>query len=306
MRRFHFVAGFIVISLLLAAGCEFQSTGTDGGYNSDLSWANFSGVYRPGSGQSYIVSDFSGTPAGTDGVTVDGSQVIAQGNGVDSSFSATLTDAPISVGSLTVYYGGESLTDPEGDGTLAGSLGASGTINYNTGSLSVQFAGFPAPDEDVIATYLYYQEGTVQNPSPGSSDEIRTLTVSQQGSSLVFVDSDGAQYTGDITGMSTPGGLISNTVQEAVGFEVTATFEVSGVSASGIGVTIVGTFQSEYEVDSDQTGPTISGYLVDRSVQGTWIEDSGVTGDVKGYSTDVAVTVTTADSSDTSPNTTTP
>ena len=293
MRRFCSVAAVIAVSLLIVAGCEFQSTGTDGGYNDDLSWADFSGVYRPGSGQSYIVSDFSGTPSGTEDTTVEGSDIVGIGNGLDSTFSATLTEVPTK-GSLTVYYSGESLTDPEGDGTLAGGgLGANGTISYDTGSLNVEFAGFPVADEEIVATYLYYQAGSVQNPSPGSSDEIRTLTVSQQGSSLTFVDSNGAQYTGYITGMSTPGGLISNTVQDAVGFEVTATFEVSGVSASGIGVTIVGTFQGEYTDNSD----TISNYIINRGMQGTWIEDNGTTGDVVGYSTDIAVQNTSSSSS---------
>lgn len=299
MRKFYRAASLCVATMLAVVGCEFDSTGTDGGYNDDLAWADFSGIYRPASGQNYVVSDFTGTP-GTDGETVEAEEVVAVGNGIDSTFSTTLDNAPISVGSLTVYYGDESLVDPEGDGTLSGGgLGASGTINYETGTLSVEFAGFPAPDEEVIANYLYYREGTAENPSPGSTDEIRSLTVSQQGSALTIVDSNGGQYTGQIITMSTPGGLISNVTASSVGFEVTATFEVNGISVSGVGVTIVGTFQGEY---TDEPG-TMSDFIYNRGIQGTWIEDNGRTGNIVGYASDIAVQI--SNSYDTSGDTTT-
>jgi len=77
---------------------------------------------------------------------------IGTGDGLATSFSATLANTPVKPGSVTVTDGTETFTD-NGDGTLTGSAGGSGTINYVTGAISVTFAAAPASGASITVDY---------------------------------------------------------------------------------------------------------------------------------------------------------
>lgn len=63
---------------------------------------------------------------------------IKVGTGV-ANYSGTLAKAPIRAGSLVIATGGEFFSD-NGDGTLTGTGGGTGTINYTTGAWSINSA----------------------------------------------------------------------------------------------------------------------------------------------------------------------
>jgi hypothetical protein len=77
-------------------------------------------------------------------------ELIARGG--KKTFSFTLSNIPVKTGSLTVTDGLETFTD-NGDGTLRGSEGGSGTINYTTGAGSVTFFTPPVFGDNVVANY---------------------------------------------------------------------------------------------------------------------------------------------------------
>jgi hypothetical protein len=83
------------------------------------------------------------------------SDVIGTGNGVNATFEGTLTHMPVVKGSVVVSDGIESFTDPEGDGTLAGTSGGNGTISYGAGHVLVNFFNSPGNGKDVRVNYSY-------------------------------------------------------------------------------------------------------------------------------------------------------
>jgi hypothetical protein len=80
--------------------------------------------------------------------------VIGTGDGSTKTFSATLTK-PVKPGFVTVTDTVETFTD-NGAGTLTGSKGGTGTINYVTGALSVTFKAAPATGRSITASYKHY------------------------------------------------------------------------------------------------------------------------------------------------------
>ena len=72
------------------------------------------------------------------------------------TFAATLANIPIrEIELVTDDSTSESFTD-NGDGTLTGDGGGSGTINYTTGAISVTFNAAPANGDNVIVDYDWY------------------------------------------------------------------------------------------------------------------------------------------------------
>lgn len=91
-------------------------------------------------------------------------EVVATGDGSATTFSFTLAfpgihadgayTTPTGHNTILISDGVEDIED-DGDGTLTGSLGGSGTINYATGAVSVTFNTAPTNLTDITADYCY-------------------------------------------------------------------------------------------------------------------------------------------------------
>jgi len=81
------------------------------------------------------------------GVTVD----------LQLTYSGTLNEQPLRPGDLIISTsgGGETFTD-QGDGTLSGSSGGSGTIVYTTGAWSITYNANPGGGKSITADYNYF------------------------------------------------------------------------------------------------------------------------------------------------------
>jgi len=79
-------------------------------------------------------------------------EAIGAGDGTDKTFSATLAKHPVQPGSVAVSDGVEDFAD-DGLGRLTGDAGGSGSVNYTTGAVSVEFHAAPANAAPVGAAY---------------------------------------------------------------------------------------------------------------------------------------------------------
>jgi len=75
------------------------------------------------------------------------------------TYSGTLANTKLRPGDLVISTSesGESFTD-QGNGTLTGSNGGSGTINYLTGAWSITYGANPGAGHSITATYSYFPE----------------------------------------------------------------------------------------------------------------------------------------------------
>jgi hypothetical protein len=80
-----------------------------------------------------------------------------------ATFSDTLLNTPVEPGTVVVTDGVETFSD-NGRGVLTGDAGGSGTINYDTGAISVTFAVAPLEDVDVEASYVTAIDGVLDEP----------------------------------------------------------------------------------------------------------------------------------------------
>ena len=97
---------------------------------------------------SRLQRNFESVPQGTF-VTLD---ITGAGNLVTGFLPADQWNAQIIPGTVILVVGGETFTDLVMDGTLAGSLGNAGTINYGTGAISI-----PAhAGANLTAAFTYY------------------------------------------------------------------------------------------------------------------------------------------------------
>lgn len=84
------------------------------------------------------------------------------GDGVTTAFSNTFSDnTPIQAGSVLVDDLTEVFTD-DGEGILSGSLGGTGSVNYVTGAISVNFASAPDSGQEIWASFI---QSTVGKPT---------------------------------------------------------------------------------------------------------------------------------------------
>lgn len=102
---------------------------------------------------------------------------IALGSGI-THYTGTLTTKPIVAGSFASTDGVETFTD-NGDGTLTGSAGGTGTINYTTGAWVLDFNVAVAANTNIRATY----NPNVGRPIMG----IKTWTSEATGSKTLVV-----------------------------------------------------------------------------------------------------------------------
>ena len=138
MKRILSVATIGAMAAFMS-GCEWSGSGSDGGWSSSGTSSDVSGVYKAGDG-SYLVK--KSAPAGPAGVKTTG-ESMGTGNGANATFSRTLDNKPVTLGSVQVSDGVESFTDPGGSGTLTGTAGGNGSVNYKSGQVTVNFNNAP-------------------------------------------------------------------------------------------------------------------------------------------------------------------
>lgn len=253
-------------------GCEHENNGTgvDGGP------ITFAGDYAPPSGQGVVVSVPNITSAS---VTAGAGETIGIGDGVTKSYSYTASNLPIVPGSVQISDGIETFTDTAQsavNGTLNGSGGGVGTIEYATGKIKIKFSKDVKVGTAVVMTFQYVVQGATAS-SPLVNRPITMLTVvgaNNQETKLTFTDNNGCLYSGNSSGILAP--EATSSPQQ---FSVSATFSVTGLNAANQDVVIEGSFSGEYN----------SGVLKNRQINGTYTESDGVTGYVLGNAGDISV-----------------
>jgi hypothetical protein len=274
---------------LLVTGCDWSSGGGSDGYNSRYSWADFSGVYRGFNG-GLLITDYSATP-GTDGTPDTTNSVSGEAQGTTSDntrYSGTLSRRPIVPGSLSITADGTTFRD-QGNGTMTGGTG-NNTIDYGTGQWSIDFIpGTVAPGQSIRAAYRYVVAGTSgttgTGPGPGTTGiRIFSFSVGAVGENITVTDNNGSQYTGKLGNTRVNEGTQNAAGGPGVGDTVVMQYSVSGTSAAGRSVKMVGTFQGVVRANNG-----VSVTLADRRMFGTWIESPGKTGDINGFASPITV-----------------
>jgi hypothetical protein len=151
--------------------------------------------------------------------------------------------------------------------------GGVGSDTWTDNTMGVDFSGVYVP-----STGDYLITNFTNASVAGSSPPISSMVVAQTGNKLTFTDSNGAQYVGMMSSVTTPtaGGsnLLTFTSSTVIG-----NFQVSGKDINGQGFTIAGAFYGDYNSGSI-IGST--GTLDNRSIEGTWIAADGQTGNIYG------------------------
>jgi hypothetical protein len=256
----------VILFVSLLSGCEWGGSGSDSTWSDAYSWINFSGVYRPASGRSFLVDipgenpvvpvdpgnpGNPGNPDHPDNPYQDypranASVELGVSDGIDAHFESTLAHLPIVRGSVTVTAGGWVLTDSDGDGVFTGDQGA-GTLNYDTGRITVNWDFAPDRGVRVIVAYSYYLIGRqykADAPTSGASEGyIYSLTLNQSGNILDAIDNNGVSYHGELIKVAQGGGDSSGNTSGSVVANFTMT--------SAGGAKIVGVLTGNYLAPRD-------------------------------------------------------
>lgn len=295
MKRIFTIALCAVAAAGLLAGCEWSTSSEhNDSWSDSYNWVNFSGTYRSASG-GMLVTDYTSTPS-TPGATNTYTSTESGGSLAAGSLSASgkASKHPIVPKSFTIQVGSDvTLADNDGTGTLSGS-GGTGTVSYDAGTWSFTLADtqWASWKRNITIAYAYQvgNSGSSSGTKSGSSGKaIYSFVVAQQGEKLTITDNNGAAYKGRIGELRSTSGVTSTNTMPRDGDVIVATFSTSGTSAAGKQVTITGTFQ----------GNVASSVFTGRTMQGTWIEAGGKTGDINGTTTSVAIAPTASTETET-------
>lgn len=297
MKRIFTIALCAVAAAGLLAGCEWSTSSEHNtSWNDSYNWVNFSGTYRSAAG-GMLVTDYTSTPS-TPGSTNTYTSTESGGTLAGDSLSASgkASKHPIVPKSFTLQIGSDVTLADDGTGTLSGS-GGSGTVSYDGGTWSFTLADTQSVywNRKITVSYAYQvsNSGSASGAKSGSSGKaIYSFVVVQQGEKLTITDNNGAAYKGHIGELRSTSGVTSTNSMPRDGDVIVATFSTSGTSAAGKQVTITGTFQ----------GNVAASVFTGRTMQGTWIEAGGKTGDINGTTT--AVSIPAAASTETTETTT--
>ncbi len=310
---------------VFTTGCEWESSGSEGTWSDSMSWVNFSGLYRSGSGSRPLVSNFALSSGGTGDTSTDDGvseyRVPSQDGPVKPALQTVYEDVitfsnvgligwRLKPGSVAITLNGTGagavgeFTD-NGAGVLSGtynlvpvgsSYSGTGTIDYDTGAWTLTLQG-DAPfleEAQIRYSYVYQNDPNASGAGaadgedpPTSGDWVYTLQVVQTGNRLSFTDNRGFVWDGLMNSVSTPSGdRTGKTPGDVVG-----TFEVRGVTDNRYKIT--GTFSGSYLVETPTEGGTTYGQLTGRRIQGIWMEPTG-NGDLYGETTSGEATVVAA------------
>jgi len=280
----------VVATGLMTTGCEWTGSDGDSSWSSKYDNMNFSGTYRISVTESSDSGDStSGAVGAVNNVTLGN---ITNATGFSGTLKPNLVPGSVTV---TVSEGGgvRTWTDINTPGQLISDLPLTfpnpGTVNYNTGTISLNFTQDPtmsgAVSGTVRASYSYNYSITL--PGIGSGSQTLThITVEQNGQNLRMLVSNGMELKGKFT-----------RVNELEGFSqgYNAGFEVTGTCANGVKATFVGTL-SDYELTTQNNVPV-------RLLDGT-IVYGGVYYDVQGQAAGASYkTAATAPSPNSEPGT---
>ena len=330
MKRLCGVLACAVAAIGLVAGCEWETSGDGNSWSDAYNWVNFSGTYRSASG-GVLVTSYTKNPGtttttttGTDSKSKSYVKSTTESGGTlaaaTTAASGKTKKTPVMPGSLTIQIGDDISLADDGSGALSGT-GGSGTVSYNAGTWTFTLADTQWSPLSRKITVSYSYSGTI-NGDGGSDDgqqntttttttttasvagsgasgrAIHSFVVAQQGQNLTITDNNGARYTGRLGEMRSTSGATSATskstagggkVLPADGDTIVATFNCKGTSAAGKSVTITGTFQ----------GTVAASVFTGRTMQGTWIEAGGKTGDINGTAASVTIPTTTVTTEET-------
>jgi hypothetical protein len=343
MKRLCGVLACAVAAIGLVAGCEWESSSDGNSWSDSYNWVNFSGTYRNASGGILVSAYTQSSGTTTTTTTTSTGETSTKTNSTSTvktstkesggtlaakalEASGSTSHKPVVPGSVVIQIGDDVSLADDGNGALAGS-GGSGTVSYESGAwtFSLQTTQWSELSRKITVSYSYTttsstddgkqdtstDEGskttttTTTQPTTkaGSSGKaIYSFVVAQQGQHLTITDNNGAQYTGRLGELrSTSGATSGNSKSTAEGGKVlpkdgdtiVATFNCKGTSAAGMSVTITGTFQ----------GTVAASVFTGRTMQGTWIEAGGKTGDINGTANSVAITTTPATTDETTTDT---
>lgn len=265
----------VAATALFVTGCddwEFGGSADQTSNKHDV--VNFTGLYRAEDG-GVLVTDFTVTSdEPPDPVSVSNVQ-IGSTNGVATVFQGTLPHQGIIPSTVIISLPGFVLTD-DGSGSLTGTAGSSGVIQYPNGGWTVDTGGIaPAPGQ-IRASYQH--EGSAAQQGPGATGRrIISFNVRQDGNNLRFTDNNGSVYEGTLGNIQFTG-TPQNWTQAFVQFTVRGTN-----NASGLHITITGTLQAERTTANGQS-------VARRFIFANWLERGGRVGEIRGRAQDVGIT----------------
>ena len=188
-------------------GCEWGGVHEGESWNDAYSWANFSGTYKL---VNEVVADdgSSGEEEASSGPTTvekKSSKTFKYSETTGQYFSGQANLVP---GSVTVSFGRHQFKDNGAKGLVyQGEGDSSGTIDYSTGTFTINLKDAQDPIQGTIS-YAYYGTEGGGSSGKGQAKEITPpiswLNLTQKGNLLTFRDNDGTTYTGKITGASCP------------------------------------------------------------------------------------------------------
>ena len=114
-------------------------------------------------------------PVGFAGEEIFGEDTGAKGDGNTKDFAFTLKYPPVNLRSVTIKLADESVTlVDDGKGNLLG-VGGKGSINYETGAVSVSFDNAPADGVAILADYATNFEAQTEIPTISSGFDSMTV-----------------------------------------------------------------------------------------------------------------------------------
>jgi hypothetical protein len=123
---------------------------------------------------------------------------VGTGDGAEVTFSGNLANVPLVAGTLSITDTVETFSD-NGDGTLTGTLGGSGTIDYDTGAYNVTFNTAPGNGQAITADYDYYDCPADIVPGFRAEYESKLRSLAGLANALTWTDVNGDKHAYDFS-----------------------------------------------------------------------------------------------------------
>lgn len=111
---------------------------------------------------------------------------VGVGDAAETAFSATL--GKLVPGSVSVTDGVETFAD-NGCGTLTGSAAGTGSVNYDTGLVSVSFHAAPADEAAIAASFKPAIKGVLNSKAPADAASAEVVVFGQINRTEILVGS---------------------------------------------------------------------------------------------------------------------